>query len=123
MASYRTVPLNGTVRLDVHGTLDLGASRELLLDIARDAHLNGRGLLIDLRDALGALSYRDVHNLVGVLVEHPDTFRQRVALLEDHTERFEKAQFFEAYATERGFQVRAFVDEAQAIAWLEQNEG
>ena len=123
MASYRAVPIDGTIRLDVHGTLDLGASRALLLEIARDAHLKGHGLLVDLRQAHGALSYRDVHDLVGVLTEHPDAFRQRVALLEDYGERFEKAQFFQAYAQERGFEARAFVDEARAVAWLEEGEG
>ena len=119
MASYRIAHLDGIAQLTVDGTLDLAASRALLLRIARDAELEGKGLLVDLRGAEGALSYRDVYEMVGVLKENAEAFTHCVALLEDYTERFEKAQFFQAYATERGFAVRAFVDEDAAVGWLE----
>lgn len=119
MISYRTIPIDGITQLTVAGTLDLAASRALLLEIAQDAQLSSKGLLIDLHDAQGALSYRDVHEMIGVLVDHADAFTHRLALLEDYNERFEKAQFFQAYATELGFPIRAFVDEAAAVAWLE----
>lgn len=122
MATYRVVPIDGVLRLTLSGTVDLDASRALLLDIARDAQLQDHGLLIDFRVAEGDMSYRDVHDLIGVLVEHPDSFDRRIALLEDYNERFEKAQFFQAYATERGFKVRAFVNEMAAVAWLEEGE-
>ena len=120
MASYRVIPIDGVVQVEVSGTLDLAASRALLLEIARDAELQGHGLLIDLRVATGQLSYLDIHELVSVLVDHPDQFSQRLALLDRYTERFEKEQFFQAYATERGFRIRAFVDE-DAAAWLEED--
>ncbi len=123
MVSYRTIPLNGITELKVDGTLNLAASRALLLRVAQDAELEGQGLLLDLRGAEGALSYRDVHEMIGVLTENAEAFAHCVAILEDYTERFEKAQFFQAYATERGFAVRAFVKEAAAIAWLEACEG
>ena len=90
--------------------------------MAHDAELEGQGLLIDLRDAEGALSYRDVYQMVQVLIENAESFTRRVALLEDYTERFEKAQFFQAYANERGFAVRAFISEPAAVAWLEAGE-
>ncbi len=120
MASYRVVPIDGVLRLSLTGTIDLDASRSLLLDITRDAQLQGSGLLIDFRVTQGDVSYRDVHELIAVLTEHPQSFTHRIALLEEYTDRFEKAQFFQAYATERGFKIRAFVDEGSAIAWLEE---
>ena len=123
MVSYRTVPIDGVTQLTVDGTLDLSASRQLLFQIAHDAELEGQGLLLDLRGAQGALSYRDVHEMIGVLTENADAFTHCMGILEDYTERFEKAQFFQAYANERGFSVRAFVDEDAAIAWLEACEG
>ena len=122
MATYRVVPINGVLRLALSGTIDLAASRALLLDIARDAELQGRGLLIDFRISEGDMTYRDVHELIGVLTEHSDSFTQRIALLEHYSDRFEKAQFFQAYATERGFKIRAFVNEMAAVAWLEEGE-
>ena len=119
MVSYHTVRLDGITQLKVDGTLDLDASRALLLQVASDVQFRGQGLLIDLRDAEGALSYRDVHEMIGVLIENEASFTHCVALLEDYNERFEKAQFFQAYATERGFAVRAFIKEDAAVAWLE----
>ena len=122
MATYRVVPIDGVLRLTLNGTVDLSASRALLLDIARDAELQSHGLLIDFRVSEGDMTYRDVHELVGVLTEHSDSFTQRIALLEHYSDRFEKAQFFQAYATERGFKIRAFVNEPAAVAWLEEGE-
>ena len=91
----------------------------MLLKIAHDAECESQGLLIDLRDTEGALSYRDVHQMVGVLTENAESFTHCMAILEDYSERFEKAQFFQVYANERGFAIRAFIDENAAIAWLE----
>ena len=122
MASYQVVPIDGVIRLRLSGTIDLAASRSLLLDVARDAQLRSHGLLIDFRVSKGDMSYRDVHDLIAVLVEHAESFTRRIALLEDYTDRFEKAQFFQAYATERGFKIRAFVDEVAAVSWLEEGE-
>lgn len=119
MASYHTVPINDVTEMTVEGDLDLEASREILLDVVRDAGLAGHHLLVDLRGATSALSFRDVYQLVQVLVEHPAAFSGRLALLDTYDKSLEKAQFFQSSASERGFQVRAFVDEDAAVAWLE----
>lgn len=121
-ASYTVFPIDGVRQMIVKGNLNLEDRRSLMLDIVGDAQLNEHGLLVDLRATSGDLSYRDVHELIHVLTDHPEAFSHRIALLENYTTRFEKAQFFQAYATERGFQVRAFVDEDAAVAWLEEGE-
>ena len=118
-ATYTAFPINDVWQMTVCGTLDLDGRRALMLDVVHDAELNGHNLLVDMRDVAGDISYRDVHELIHVLVDHPDAFTHRIALLEPYTARFEKAQFFQAYAIERGFEVRAFVDEARAVRWLE----
>lgn len=89
---------------------------------SRNAELQSHGLLIDFRVSEGSISYRDVHELISVLTEHSTSFTHRIALLEEYNDRFEKAQFFQAYAAERGFQIRAFVNETAAVAWLEEGE-
>ena len=60
-----------------------------------------------------------MYRLVGTLAAHAPTFSCRIALLDTFREGFEKVQFFEASATDKGFAVRAFLDEAVAVAWLE----
>lgn len=121
MASFTVVPLDGIVEITVEGTLDFEASRQLLLNVAAEADAVSRHLLLDLREVRGALSFRDVYQLVQILSRHADVFRGRIALLDKYDEGLEKAQFFEASATESGFHIRTFLDEEAAVQWLEQS--
>jgi hypothetical protein len=120
MASYRTLTIDGFTRLTVEGALDLEASRRILLDAVAEAGAAGQDLLIDLRPARSTLSFPDVYRLVRLLVDRPGTFSGRIAVLDDYDERFEKAQFFEFSASEAGLDARAFLDEGEAVAWLEE---
>lgn len=120
MASFTVVLLDGIVEITVEGTLDLESSHRLLLGVAQNADVVGRHLLLDLRNAKGALSFRDVYQLVQVLGERFTAFRGRIALLDKFDEGLEKAQFFEASATESGFDIRTFLNEDAAVQWLEE---
>lgn len=120
MASYEILLVDGFTQTTVEGALDMDGSAAMLRQIATDADSRHRHLLIDVRDATSTgLSYADVYRLVGMLAEDPVAFSCRIALLDTFREGFEKIQFFEASATEKGFAVRAFLDEAAAVAWLE----
>ena len=124
MANFDIVPINGFTQTTVEGALDLEGSAAMLRQIATDADSRYKHLLIDLRDATSTgLSYADVYRLVGLLAEDPDAFSGRIALLDTFRDGFEKIQFFEASATEKGYSVRAFLDEAAAIVWLETGAG
>ena len=121
MANFDIVPIDGFTQTTIEGVLDLEGSTAILRQIATDAASRRRHLLIDLRDATSTgLSYADIYRLVGMLADDPDAFSGRIALLDTFREGFEKVQFFEASATEKGFSVRAFLDEDAAVAWLEQ---
>ena len=119
MISYTVVPIDSIIGLDVAGDLDVDASLSLLLDVVQNAELAGSNLLIDLRAAQTSLSFKDVYRLVQFLGQHPDAFSGRLALLDCYDEQFLQTQFLQASAQEFGFEVRAFLDEAAAIAWLE----
>ncbi len=120
MANFDIVPINGFTQTTVEGALDLEGSAAMLREIATDADSRRRHLLIDLRAATSTgLSYSDVYRLVGMLSDDPVAFSGRIALLDTFREGFEKIQFFEASATEKGFAVRAFLDEDAAVGWLE----
>lgn len=118
MDSYEIVPIDGITQTTVEGGLDFEVSRRILLAIARENEHKGKNLLIDLRGADSHLSYTDVYQLVQVLREHPEAFSGKLALLDTFREGFEQVQFFEAFATELGFRVRAFLDADAADAWL-----
>lgn len=124
MARYSIVPINGITRTTVEGALDFDATATVLRAIAAENQVAGRDLLIDLREAQAQqLSYTDVHRLVRLLAEQPDAFRGRIALLDRYRDSFEKTQFFEASAEISGFDVRSFLNEAEAVAWLEHSAG
>ena len=53
-----------------------------------------------------------------VVLEHPEAYSGRIALLDDYNAQFEKAQFFEASSSVAGIQARTFLEESEAIAWL-----
>ena len=119
MTRYRTIPIRDVIVISVDGRLDLEASKELLLDVAKDTELSGRHLLLDIRGTESTHDYREIFQLVQVLLEHPTAFTGRIALLTDYGDRFEKAQFFQAAATDNGFRVRAFFEPEPAVAWLQ----
>lgn len=123
MSTYEIVPVNGFAQTTVEGELDFESTAALLHGIAEASAAQGRHLLLDLREAeASGLSYTDVYRLVGMLGDHPLVFRNRIALLDMYREGFEKVQFFQASATDHGFEVRAFLDEAAAVGWLEATE-
>ncbi len=117
MHDIRIIHASDFLQTTVEGSLDFEGSRAILLDIAGSA--DGYDLLLDIREMKGEqLSYADVYRLVGILETHPESFRGKVALLDRFDAQFEKTQFFEASATEKGFRVRAFLDFEEAVRWL-----
>ena len=119
MSSYEIVPIDGFAQTTVEGELDFESTAALLQGIAEASAAQGRHLLIDLRDTEASeLSYTDVYRLVGILSRHPLAFRNRIALLDTYRGGFENVQFFQASATDHGFEVRAFLDEDAAVGWL-----
>lgn len=118
MASFQVAHAADVVTVTVDGPLDLDGGLQLLVGVAQDAAVAGKNLLVDIRGVRGHLSFRDVYRLVQTFAEHPTAFGGRIALLDGYNEELEKAQFFEASATEFGFDVRTFLDESAARLWL-----
>ena len=123
MAHYEILHVDGFVQTSIEGSLDFAGTAALLRQVAEEASVKGRHLMLDLREAeASGLSYSDVYRLVRMLSEHPRVFHNRIALLDTFRDGFEKVQFFQASATDQGFEVRAFLDEAAAVLWLEATE-
>lgn len=120
MYRFRLVHAYDLLELTVGGALDLDRSRAMLAQLAEANAETGLDLLLDLRPAEDAgMSYRDVYALVDLLEEHPEAFGGKLALLDTNRPGFEKVQFFQASAAERGFEVRAFLDFEAAVRWLQ----
>ena len=101
------------------GIIDMTASRQLLVDIAKaEHHPVDYDLLIDFRDTQWHMSTLDLYQLASELVQHEDTFRQKVALLVLPGDTFDSAEFFETCSRNLGFAVEAFADFESAVRWL-----
>jgi hypothetical protein len=99
--------------------VDLGTSKQFFLKLAREnAAPRQYDLLIDLRGTTGKLSLPEITEVVKVLIEHPDSFRSKIAILTTPGVKFENAQFGALYAGNRGFQIAAFTDFEETINWL-----
>ncbi|HEY1380247.1 MAG TPA: hypothetical protein VGF55_25825 [Gemmataceae bacterium] len=116
----RVIPARDFLRADVHGSLDLAASKQLLAELAaacvgrRDQHI-----LIDTRDTADpVLSSTDLFELVQALRKVGLGLLNRIAILRRRRSAFDRARFFEMLAHERGLQVGAFDDFEAAFDWL-----
>jgi hypothetical protein len=99
--------------------LDLVTSKQALLKLASEnAAPRQYDILIDVRQAIGRLTFTDITELVAVMIEQRESFRSKVAILTSPGHQFDNAKFMELYAGNRGFQVGAFNDFEEAMNWL-----
>ncbi len=101
------------------GEVDLEKSRQMLLRLASvNKPPNNLDVLFDVRGATPHMTILDITDLVGVMIQNRDSFRNKLAILTQPGPRLELAKFMELYAENRGFQVAAFDDFEAAILWL-----
>ena len=114
------IPAKEFLRADVHGQLDLAASKRLLEELAAAcAATPERHILIDGRDVGDpVLTSTDLYELVQTLRMLGLGLLNKIAILRRHPDTFDRARFFEMLATDRGFHVGAFEDFESAFQYL-----
>ncbi|HEY7462280.1 MAG TPA: hypothetical protein VIC59_10450 [Gemmatimonadota bacterium] len=119
----RVISLKDFLRTDVHGVLDMEASKRLLAAIASEcAKHDGHHVLLDMRDARAEGGLPEIYELVAYLGELGLGVRNRIALLYHQRDTFDRAQFFARYAERQGLQVSAFQDFEWALDWLQKGD-
>jgi hypothetical protein len=115
----RIIQQNEFLKMMPSGEIDLEQSKRLLLRLAA---LNKppacRDVLLDCRTTNTRLSVTNVIELVRVMIDHRESFRNKLAILTQPGPQRELARFIQLYAGNRGFQVAAFDDFESAILWL-----
>jgi hypothetical protein len=116
----RVIPAQEFLRADVHGRLDLAASKRLLEQLAAACvGCPDRHILVDVRDtSTPQLSSVDLYELVQALRGLGLGLLNRIAILRRIRDGFDRARFFEMLAADRGFQVSVFEDFEAALTWL-----
>lgn len=100
------------------GKLDLAASKQALLDIV--SHIKQPGeydVLVDTREAESLLTINNLYEIGEALANARMLYRSRICLLAPAKD-IDKADFLETVASNRGAQIKAFIDFEQAINWL-----
>jgi hypothetical protein len=115
----RLIRLKDFLRTDDTGTIDLQSSKRALKDLAAAcaAHANHH-VLIDVREATSKMSAVEVWELARSLEECGLGRDNRIAIVNHPKDEFDRADFFEWCASNRGYYFRAFRDFENALFWL-----
>jgi hypothetical protein len=102
-----------------NGEIDLTKSKQVLLRLASlNKPPRKRDILLDLRDTTNRLTIFDITELVELMIQHQDSFRNKLAIITEPGTPHQFAAFMETYAVNRGFRVAAFDSFEAAILWL-----
>ncbi|MGD0399246.1 MAG: hypothetical protein ABSC04_10080 [Syntrophobacteraceae bacterium] len=121
--NIRIIHARDFIRVAPEGDFDLEESRKLLMEIASaTAGLVDYEIIIDTRKAEIEMSPTDLWYLAAELSKLREAFFRRKTAVLCPLEEFDRAEFFELCAKNRGFQVKAFTSFEDAIEWLTANE-
>ncbi len=119
----RIISLKDFLRTDVHGIMDVEASKRILADVASEcANHREHHVLLDVRDARSEGGLPEIYELVAYLGELGLGVNNRIAILYHQRDTFDRAQFFARYAEKQGLQVSAFQDFEWALDWLQKGD-
>lgn len=107
------------IRTTPTGELDMNSTKELLRTLAAAGSTgNDKPMLVDIRKTSSILKKVDVFELASSLIVYGKTFRRKTAILARDDDSFDRANFFELVAKNRGYNVNAFTSFEEAIVWL-----
>ncbi|HEX3357344.1 MAG TPA: hypothetical protein VHS31_10275 [Tepidisphaeraceae bacterium] len=106
------------IRLDAHKQVDVKQSLAALSALAKTCvQRNVDHALLDVRDLPATLSLTDLYTLAKAFPETGFTQHHRLAILHRFSSA-ERAEMFAMFASDHGWQVRAFENYEEAIEWF-----
>jgi hypothetical protein len=117
----RLIHVRDFLRRDVDGVIDVKSSRRLLKELANASVERGNHrIFVDIRDTRpgGKLSVVDILEIASILGELGFGPHNRIAILNDPKDDFDRGAFLETCAVNRGINIRAFRDFEKAHFWL-----
>ena len=109
------------LKASTSGALDFSRAAEMLKNIALTHGETDWPILIDLRHTTKPhlLSDKQIWTLVeSVMQEFPDTFRNKLALVDRETREVDREEFFVHCANAKRFPVKLFFSLDAAIEWF-----
>lgn len=120
---YKIISAKDFIKAKPSGEIDLEQSKKIFIELASIAKPHTEcNILMDIRLVHTNLCFSDIYELVLELVKYRSSFRNKIAVLSRVDRQYDNVQFMELCATNRGFQVRAFVDFEKTIDWLAESK-
>ena len=120
----KIVPAREFIRTKANGEFDLEGTKELFLSVSsKMKDTNVSEVLMDVRDASTKMTAFDIYELLSVLDHVGSWSSWKIAIVNRPKDDFDRAKFFELCAQNRGYQVGAFQDFEEAVAWMYPPQG
>lgn len=118
--SIEIVKARDFLKTTARGELDLKKCKELLNKIVEKAiKHNKHHILIDIRGTSSPkMGTIELYSLVTEMEKYKDVLNNKMVILDDDDENFNKVEFIEMCAKNRGFSINAVTDYEEAINWL-----
>jgi len=116
----RVIKVREFLRADVSGKMNLEQTVDLLVALAsRNAAKPDQHILLDVRDTKEPeLDSADLYELVKVLRSLGMGVINRMAILRNKREGFDRARFFQMLAHDRGLNVGVFEEFEECFEWI-----
>jgi hypothetical protein len=102
-----------------NGTIEFEESKKNLAALAEPKRPPADyEMLLDFRRTQWILTTDEIYSLVKSLINAPDSFRDKIALLLLPGVNFDKAYFQELCSDDKGIDVRTFTNYEDAIQWF-----
>jgi hypothetical protein len=119
---HKVFPGRELVVISATGTFDFDGFKQAVARVAADPHYeNCFETLFDLRDVECELSTVDIYEMAALLAWPNPALptRRKIAVLVSGERNFDRAKFLELCAANRGVELAAFLDIAEADDWLD----
>ncbi len=118
--SIEIVKARDFLKTTARGELDLKKCKELLNKIVEKAiKHNKHHILIDIRGTSSPkMGTIELYSLVAEMEKYKDVLNNKMVILDDDDENYNKVEFIEMCAKNRGFSINAVTDYEEAINWL-----
>ena len=118
--SIEIVKAQDFLKTTTRGELDLKKCKELLNKIVEKAiQHDNHHILIDIRGTSSPkMGTIELYSLVAEMEKYKDVLNNKMVILDDDDENFNKVEFIEMCAKNRGFAINAVTDYEEAINWL-----
>ena len=120
LLSVEIISAKDFLKTSARGELDLMKSKKLLATIVEKARkYKDHHLMIDIRGTTSPhMGTIELYNIVIEMEKYKDILKNKIVVIDDDDENFNKMEFVEMCAKNRGFKINVVTSYEEAVEWL-----